>query len=72
MLNIYLVEDSYQYALKVEDILKRKIQGNARGKEKTDSLKKENLCAEGEPKPIDQKRRISGGNFRGNCFRCSG
>ena len=70
MLNISSVEDSYQYTLKEENKLKRKIQGNARGKEKQDSSKKAKLSAEGEPKPIDQKRRIGGGVFRGNCFKC--
>ena len=38
MLNIPSVEDAYQYALRVEDKLKRKNQGNPRGKEKRDSL----------------------------------
>ena len=55
MLKIDLVEDSYQYTLKVYDKLKRKIQGNSRGKEKQDSSTKAKLSAEDEPKPIDQK-----------------
>ena len=33
MLNTSLVEDAYQYSLKVKDKLKRKSKGNARGKE---------------------------------------
>ena len=70
MLNISSIKDVYQYALKVEDKLKRKIQGNSRGKEKQDSLTQVKLSVEGEPKLVDQKRRIGGGVFRGNCFRC--
>lgn len=70
MLNISLVEDAYQYLLKVEDKLKRKSQGNSRGKEKQDSLAQAKPKVDDEPKPVDQKRRIGGGGFKGNCFRC--
>ena len=45
MLNISSVEDIYQYALKEKDKLKRKSQGNSRGKEKKDSLGKAKLSA---------------------------
>ena len=51
--------------------MKRKIQGNARGKEKNDNLEKTKLSVEGELKPVGQNRRIGGGGFSGNCFRCS-
>ena len=37
MLKIESIEDAYQYALKVEDKLKRKIQTNSKGKEKLNS-----------------------------------
>ena len=70
MLKIDLVEDAYQYALKAKDKLKRKSQGNSRGKEKHDSSAKAKPSAEGEPKPVDQKRRTCRGEFRDNCFRC--
>lgn len=66
MLKTDTVEDAYQYALKEEDKLEKKSHGNARGKEKQDSLTKDKLSVEGEPKPIDQKRRIGGCEFRGN------
>ena len=68
MLNISSVEDAYQYALKVEDKFKRKIQGNARGKEKHDNLEKAKVSAKGDSKPIDQKRTYGSG-FIGNFFR---
>ena len=67
MPNIYLVEDAYYYALRVEDKLKRKIQGNAREKEKQDSWTQAKLCVDDEFKNV---RRIGRGEFRGNCFRC--
>ena len=70
MLNISSIEDTYQYALKVEDKLKRKGQGNGRWKEKQDILTQAKPSAKGEPKPVDQKRRIARGEFRGNYFRC--
>ena len=38
MLKIEFVEDAYQYALKVEDKLKRKSQTNSKGNEKLDNL----------------------------------
>ena len=66
MLNVSSIEDAYQYSLKAEDKLKRKNQGNASGKEKQDNSEKAKLSAKGEPKPMDQKRRTSGGEFRGN------
>ena len=53
MLNIPLVEDAYQYALRVEEKLKRKSQGNARGKEKWDSLAQAKPSVEGEPELAD-------------------
>ena len=70
MLNISSVEDAYQYALRAKEKLKRKNQGSSQGKEKQDSLAQETPKVEGEPKPIDQKRRTGGGVFRGNFFRC--
>ena len=70
MLNISLVEDAYQYALRVEEKLKMKNQGSSRGKEKHDSLVQAKPKAEGEPKPTEQRRRIGGGVFKGNCFKC--
>ena len=70
MLNIYLVEDAYHYALRAKEKLKRKNQGSSRGKGKQDSSTQAKPKAEGEPKPIEQKRSIGGGGFRGNCFKC--
>ena len=61
MLNIYLVEDVYQYALRVEEKLNKKNQGSFRGKQKHDSLEHAKIKVEGEPKPTDQKSRIGGG-----------
>ena len=52
MINFYLVEDAYQYALRVEEKLKRKNQGSSQGKEKQDSLAQAKSKVEGEPKPI--------------------
>ena len=40
MLNIASVEDAYQYALRAKEKLKRRHQGNPRGKEKQDHLVK--------------------------------
>ena len=37
MMKIESVEEAYQYALKVEDKLKRKSQVNSKGKEKLDN-----------------------------------
>ena len=56
--------------MRVEEKLKRKNQGSSQGKEKQDSLAQAKPKAEGEPKPIEQKRRTGGGGFRGNCYRC--
>ena len=70
MPNIFSIEDAYYYALKEKDNLKRKSQSYARGKEKKDYLEKAELSIEGELKPIDEKRRIGGGGFSGNCFTC--
>ena len=53
MLNISLVEDSYQYALRVEEKLKRKNHGSSWGKEKWDSSTEAKPKAEGEPKPVE-------------------
>ena len=53
-----------------EDKLKRKSQGNARGKEKQDRSTQANPSVEGEQEPVEQKRRIGRGEFRGNCFKC--
>ena len=68
MLNIS--SNSYQYALKVEDKLIRKGQGNARGNEKQDRSTQVKPSTEGEPILVDQKRRTSGGVYRANCFKC--
>ena len=70
MLNISLVGDAYQYALRVEEKLKRKNQGSSQGKEKQDYSTKAKLSAEDEPKPVGQKRRIGRCDFKGTCFRC--
>lgn len=70
MLNISSFEDAYQNVLKVQDKLKRKSQGNDRGKEKLDSLAQAKPSAKSEPKPTDQKRRAGSGEFKGNFFRC--
>ena len=69
-LNISSVEDAYQYALRAEEKLKRRHQGTPQGKEKHDHLVKNKQIATDEPKPIEQRRRIGGDVFRGNCFRC--
>ena len=69
MLKIDSVEDAYQYALKEVDKLKRKSQGNSKGKEKQDSSTKAKPSAKDEPKSIDQKRRIGRGEFTGTCYR---
>lgn len=69
MLKIDSIKDAYQYALRVEDKLKRKSQGNSRGKEKQDSSMKAKSSDEDEPKPIDQKRRIGRGQFKGTCYK---
>ena len=53
MLNISSVEDVDQYALRVEEKLKKKNQGSSWGKEKQDSLAQAKPKAEGEPKPIE-------------------
>ena len=68
MLNISLVEDAYQYALRDEEKLKRKNQGGSQGKEKQDYSTRAK-SAEDEPKPIDQRKRIGQGEFKGTCFK---
>ena len=70
MLNIPLVEDTYQYSLREEEKIKRKNQGSSQGKEKQDSSTQAKPKVEGELKPIEQRRRIGGVVFRGNCFKC--
>ena len=70
MLNISSVEDAYLYALRAKEKLKRKNQGSSQGKEKQDSSTQAKPKVEGEPKPIKWKRRIGGGGFKGNCFKC--
>ena len=69
MLNIYLVEDSYQYALRAEGKWKRKNQGSSQGKEKYDYSIKDKSTKD-EPKPIDQRQRMGQGEFKGTCFKC--
>ena len=56
--------------MRAEEKLKRKNQGSSRGKEKQNSSAQAKPKAEGEPKLVKQKRRIGGGGFRGNCFKC--
>ena len=59
MLKIESIEDAYQYALKVEDKLKRKSQTNYKVKEKMDNSRQAKTCVtKDEPKPIEKKRRI--------------
>ena len=70
MLNISSVKDTYQYALREEGKLKRKNQGSSQGKEKYDNLVQAKPKAEHESKPTEQRRRIGGGVFKGNCFQC--
>ena len=50
--------------------MKRKIQGNSKGKEKQDSSTKAKLSVEDEPKAIDHKRRIGRGEFKGISYKC--
>ena len=68
MLNISSIEGAYQYALREKEKLKRKNQGSSWGKEKQDSSAQAKPKAEGKQKPIEQRRRIGGDGFRGNCF----
>ena len=72
MLKIDLVEDSYKYALKEEDKLKRKNLVVYERKEKQDHLTKDKMIAKDEPKPIEKNRRISRGKFEGKCCKCGG
>ena len=70
MLKIDLVKDAYQYALREEDKLKRRHQGNSRGKEKKEhSMKAKQIVVE-EPKLFEHKKIIGRGEFKGTCFRC--
>ena len=65
MMKIESVEEAYQYALQVEDKLKRKIQSNTKGKEKLDKPS----AAKDEPKHVEQKKRIGRGEFKGKCYK---
>ena len=69
MLNISSVEDYYQYSLREKEKLKRRHQGNSKGKEKKEHFVKDKHIVEDEPKPIKQKRRIDRGTFKGTCFK---
>ena len=71
MMKIESTKEAYQYALKEEDNLKRKSQSNTKGKEKLDnSAQAKPSAAEDEPKPIEQKKRTSRGEFKGKCYKC--
>ena len=70
MLKIDLVEDAYQYALKVEDKLKRRHQGNSQGTEKQGHLVKDKQIVDNELKPIEQRRRTGRGGFKGTHYKC--
>ena len=73
MFKIESIENSYQYALKVEDKLKRKIQTNSKGKGKLDNLAQAKpSVAEDEPKPVEKKRRTRKGEFKTKCYKCGG
>ena len=66
MMKIESIEEAYQYALKAEDKLKRESQSNTKGKEKLDNLAQAKLSVEkDEPKPVEQKRRLGRGEFKG-------
>ena len=57
MLKIEFVEDAYQYALKVEDKLKRKSQVNSKGNEKLDnSAQAKSSAAKDEQKPMRKRK----------------
>ena len=69
MMKIESIEESYQYALKEEDKLKRKSQVNTKGKEKLDnSAQAKPSVVEDEPRSVEQKRRTSRGEFKGTCY----
>ena len=71
VLKIESIEDAYQYALKAEDKLKRKIQVNTKGKEKLhNSVQAKLSVAKDELKPIEQKKTIGRGDFKGKCYKC--
>lgn len=70
MLKIDSVDDSYQYALRAKDKLKRRHQGNSQGKHKLDHLVKKKLIVEDEQKPIKKKKRMGKVAFKGDYLKC--
>ena len=64
MIKIESIEETYQYALKAEDKLKRKGYVNSKAEQKLDNLAQaKSSIVEDEPKPIEQKKRIGRGDF---------
>ena len=50
--------------------MKRKSQSNTKGKEKLDNLAQAKpSVAKDEPKPVEQKKRIGRGEFKGKCYK---